>query len=1181
MLLRKRSFYHCQLTLFVLIFLCSCGSGDNSSHSSSSGDSATLSFQLQFQRFTDLDLKIYSPKAADPDVCEDYLIETIQVDVHRSSDDSVVASAERPCSDHVLTVNDLPAGVSLYVVCKGYVGQQLTWQGQVTDIVLSEGESRDVGPILMDYLGDDQTPPQVVTVYPDDGAVDVNLNTSITILFNEPLAPSSISDEAIVVMNGGTAIPGRISYDPATYIISYIPDGLSPATIYTFTLMATADDHVTDTAGLALIGNFSWQFTTSSNSEDTTPPLIISSAPSSDNVPLDTTIQATFNESMDPNSLNDTVFLLSSDQGSVDGEVAYNADTRTVTLTPSVSLEAATQYAATITTDARDLSGNALTAPYSWTFNTLTPQYTLTVNRNGTGTVTSSPSGINCGTTCSHDFYEGAVVTLGAAAGGDSIFTGWSGAGCSGTGECQVTMAADTAVTASFEQAYTITATAGAGGQIEPAGTIRVIHGENQAFTITAESGHYLADLIIDGTSVTEADSYEFTSVSGNHSIEAVFKTVWYVDASVAGGDGLSWTTAFATVQDAVNAAADGHDIWIRAGTYNFSDQIVVNRRISLYGGFTNTARFFHERNWGDNPVIFDGQDASRSFFISTDARLDGFIIQNCSLSSDSYTQKTGAALYISDCSPTLANCTFRDNKIDGGSDCLGGAISADNSSPTFENCHFEDNYVECEYPEAGALYLNNCTTTFDNSRFINNSAGQGYGSVHGGAIYIIGGTATVQNCDFLQNRLSSEGSYGGAICASDVDLTVSNCNFIGNQTSGSGSGRGGAIHLTRSATNKGSVIQNTIFLNNSGSAHNSFEGGALFNNEANPLIVNSTFSGNDVNSEANANGGAIGGAARVTNSILWGNRTLIDKEIEDNGTMQVSDATVTYSVIDQDGFNGNGNLREDPQIDAFGHLRPGSVCLDKADDSAAPDTDIDGESRPQNNQSDIGADEFVDGDADQMPDYWEARYGLEIGVDDSGADLDDDGLSNLYEYQFDLNPAEANPVHAAQNRGWYDDTGFHDQSDNSTRCGFGNSTEHRPYFIFELPGGSGTVTGAILRLELADYQGFKPSMIFRTYEVVTEPATLEASGSGQVSIFNDLGDGVRYAEDVSISPADSGTIVSIPLSAEAIEAINTSLGGNFSVGLRPWISEPDENDIFLFSEASEARVHQLVMVVE
>jgi hypothetical protein len=93
--------------------------------------------------------------------------------------------------------------------------------------------------------------------------------------------------------------------------------------------------------------------------------------------------------------------------------------------------------------------------------------YALTVTKSGTGTVTSSPAGINCGATCTANFAGGTAVTLSAAPASGYVFGGWSGA-CSGTGACTVTMDAAKGVAATFTAQtaakYTLTvAKAGSG----------------------------------------------------------------------------------------------------------------------------------------------------------------------------------------------------------------------------------------------------------------------------------------------------------------------------------------------------------------------------------------------------------------------------------------------------------------------------------------------------------------------------------------------------------------------------------------------------------------------------------------------------------------------------------------------------------------------------------------------
>jgi hypothetical protein len=77
--------------------------------------------------------------------------------------------------------------------------------------------------------------------------------------------------------------------------------------------------------------------------------------------------------------------------------------------------------------------------------------YALTVTKggDGTGTVTSAPGGIACGSDCSEAFASGTSVTLSATADAGSSFSGWSGA-CSGSGPCAVTIDAAKSVTATF-----------------------------------------------------------------------------------------------------------------------------------------------------------------------------------------------------------------------------------------------------------------------------------------------------------------------------------------------------------------------------------------------------------------------------------------------------------------------------------------------------------------------------------------------------------------------------------------------------------------------------------------------------------------------------------------------------------------------------------------------------------
>src|SRR6266540_2100331 len=70
----------------------------------------------------------------------------------------------------------------------------------------------------------------------------------------------------------------------------------------------------------------------------------------------------------------------------------------------------------------------------------------------GEGTVTSDPSGIDCGATCSASFPKGRGVTLVARADPGSAFAGWIRGECEGSGSCLLELRRGTHVTAVFRR---------------------------------------------------------------------------------------------------------------------------------------------------------------------------------------------------------------------------------------------------------------------------------------------------------------------------------------------------------------------------------------------------------------------------------------------------------------------------------------------------------------------------------------------------------------------------------------------------------------------------------------------------------------------------------------------------------------------------------------------------------
>jgi hypothetical protein len=98
---------------------------------------------------------------------------------------------------------------------------------------------------------------------------------------------------------------------------------------------------------------------------------------------------------------------------------------------------------------AKDAAGNISTS-VSATVNIQTDKFlTITKPGSGTGTITSSPAGINCGATCSSPFPHGSPVILFQSTTNSSGFSAWGGV-CSGTGDCAFSMSSDRSVTADF-----------------------------------------------------------------------------------------------------------------------------------------------------------------------------------------------------------------------------------------------------------------------------------------------------------------------------------------------------------------------------------------------------------------------------------------------------------------------------------------------------------------------------------------------------------------------------------------------------------------------------------------------------------------------------------------------------------------------------------------------------------
>ena len=110
-------------------------------------------------------------------------------------------------------------------------------------------------------------------------------------------------------------------------------------------------------------------------------PVVVSTVPvnGATNVPLDQVISVTFNEEMNPATINQTSFTLKNGTSQIAGVITYI--NKTATFKPSALLAPNTTYSARLTRTVMDLTGNAIQTETNWTFSTgltVTPMVTST-----------------------------------------------------------------------------------------------------------------------------------------------------------------------------------------------------------------------------------------------------------------------------------------------------------------------------------------------------------------------------------------------------------------------------------------------------------------------------------------------------------------------------------------------------------------------------------------------------------------------------------------------------------------------------------------------------------------------------------------------------------------------------------------------------------------------------------
>ncbi len=383
--------------------------------------------------------------------------------------------------------------------------------------------------------------------------------------------------------------------------------------------------------------------------------------------------------------------------------------------------------------------------------------------------------------------------------------------------------------------------------------------------------------------------------------------------------DGLTWETAFPTLQAAADLAGCGAEVWVAQGIYSVVDGeevIRIDPAISMFGGFTGVETARDARNPDPAATVIDGQATRLCVRAGDTALLNGFTVQN-----GSFCHYPGSAGMFHG---RAENCIFSGNRscYAGGGLYYGTAV----------NCTFIGNSADVGGGMDGGAAIG-CT-------FSGNTAGDGGGM----------GWGTATGCTFIGN---DAGTFGGGL----VSSTATNCVLSGNIAPiGGGMSDGeaaGCSFVENVATGEsftyggggmdGGNAANCLFLRNS--AHN--VGGGMAGGSA----VNCTF----FNNSSTKDGGALYNS-HASNCILWSDSP--------NEAAELSDQCLVSFSCSSTPVSGPGNITSSPLfIDGKSgdfRLQSASPCIDAGTGSGAPPTDILGTPRPQGAGYDMGAYEAI-----------------------------------------------------------------------------------------------------------------------------------------------------------------------------------------------------------------------------
>lgn len=263
---------------------------------------------------------------------------------------------------------------------------------------------------------------------------------------------------------------------------------------------------------------------------------------------------------------------------------------------------------------------------------------------------------------------------------------------------------------------------------------------------------------------------------------------VIYVDDDAPpGGDGMSWSTAYNDLQDALDVAMPLDEIWIGQGTYLPSERLNVGDPRSavfqlksdllLIGGFAGYGQsnpyawdihsypailsgdhngddgpFFSNRSDNSYHVIYNSNNLLTFTTILAGIRIRGGNADGLGV------HKYGGGIYCYKSSPMFLNSTIYDNEAEGG-----GGAWCEEASPYFINCVFHGNRATSSSFEGGGMHCRYATATVTNCTFSVNE-----GVLQGGGVAAVGPPDPMfTNCILWDDQAGSE-------IVGNVDITYS-----------------------------------------------------------------------------------------------------------------------------------------------------------------------------------------------------------------------------------------------------------------------------------------------------------------------------------------------------------------------------------------------------------------------